>query len=1082
MKLACAAFNFATFFTGTLFAAPAHLTLAPAADTYIRVDQPQKNFAASDRLEISGDMRASALLRFDLSRIPATAALLSARLTLTFETLTTTVPGATFTVYPLAQFFVENEANFNSYRAGKNWARPGMRMFQDFDVDPFPFALRGSRIPETGAATVDVLPLVKALRTAAHRYANLAVVYENGGTGRAVLFSGRFPETTRRPRLEITYQNSSEIEANVKEKVPSIDEHPRLGLNKELISQIQALRSSNDPVWLRFAEWLKKKEEGWTGYTYYGDDQVAFLLGYVITKQPQYFDLAWKLFVKSIYTNGSDRAAGLRELLGKCGQALYCDEHSAGYLGGGLIAEVAILYDWGFDRLTAVQRRDLIDWMNAANEVNSKSSGLRMNFRNDGAIIMRGMAYSAYATVGENPLAAKQMSWFHDSWARTLAALDVMGRGGALAEGNAYGEATGGTIIDIANMVYYASGENLFLSHPWFQQRLAYEAFSTYPNRLNEIDDPIYHANPPTPLVEGAALGGDDSHGFSWHSFSMRPNGLALSRRFAGTEEANLWNWVFRQPDTDQGTDPWFEIFFYSPPPALFKPKKLFHYDPSMGYIYLRSDWNSRDATWIGFWAGPHLDLHQHLDQGAFTIFKRRDLAAKTGNYDGDVNSVHSLAYYTRTVSSNGLLIGDPNEYFGGFISFIGCDKAGSHYLFPVLDASAKVCLPNDGGERTMLPYGLSLGSVEEYEAHHDVFDVARVVHFQDNGKVASWVADITNAYSNPRHTAPETQPKVTKVYRRFVYLREPDVLIVADTIASTHAEFEKSWLLHSVDQLEAAGDQFKVTVDGKKPANLNQVTADLRSGYAALLGKTVFPLKFRYVLIGGREPAATSHTRQYQPDPNVLQGDGPIGPHLHRHLKDFWVKDYSEGVAPDHRSMNWAPVYPQEMNRTDYNTTFSGGYGRWRIEVQPTVASKTDYFLNVLHPTTDPKAALPEMTRIETATTFGVGFTASGKPWKVTFPKETLDPPVIDGMDTQAPKLTASAMTDAELLVTTDKPALCRYSLRPGTAYVTMSGALQTTDGLQHAARVYGQKSEYYVRCQDKSGNETADELAVKR
>lgn len=375
-----------------------------------------------------------------------------------------------------------------------------------------------------------------------------------------------------------------------------------------------------------------------------------------------------------------------------------------------------------------------------------------------------------------------------------------------------------------------------------------------------------------------------------------------------------------------------------------------------------------------------------------------------------------------------------------------------------------------------MLPYGLSLGSVEEYEAHHDVFDVARVVHFQDNGKVASWVADITNAYSNPRHSAPETKPKVTKVYRRFVYLREPDVLMVADTVVSTNPDFEKSWLLHSVDQLEVGTDQFKVIVDGKHPANLNEVSADLRNGYAALLGKTLFPLKFRYVLIGGREPGATSHTRQYQPDPNVLQGEGAVGPHLHRHLKDFWVKDYSEGVVPDHRSMNWAPVYPQEMNRTDYNATFSGGYGRWRVEVQPTVPSKRDYFLNVLHPTTDPKAALPEMTRIETAVVFGVTFTSAGKPWKVTFPKETLDPPVIEGVDTEFPKIMASAITDSELRVTTDKPSICRYSLRAGTAYLTMSGALQTTDSLHHTARVYGQKTQYYIRCQDKGGNETPE------
>jgi hypothetical protein len=52
--------------------------------------------------------------------------------------------------------------------------------------------------------------------------------------------------------------------------------------------------------------------------------------------------------------------------------------------------------------------------------------------------------------------------------------------------------------------------------------------------------------------------------------------------------------------------------------------------------VYIRSDWDSADATWIAFWAGPHIDTHQHLDQGAFTVFKRRDLAPKTGHYNDD--------------------------------------------------------------------------------------------------------------------------------------------------------------------------------------------------------------------------------------------------------------------------------------------------------------------------------------------------------------------------------------------------------------------------------------------------------------
>jgi hypothetical protein len=72
-----------------------------------------------------------------------------------------------------------------------------------------------------------------------------------------------------------------------------------------------------------------------------------------------------------------------------------------------------------------------------------------------------------------------------------------------------------------------------------------------------------------------------------------------------------------------------------------------------------------KTPTWFALWAGPKVDLHQHLDQGAFNIYKRRDLAIKSGSYDsGSATRDHSVAYYTRTISANGVLIIDPEEQF----------------------------------------------------------------------------------------------------------------------------------------------------------------------------------------------------------------------------------------------------------------------------------------------------------------------------------------------------------------------------------------------------------------------------------
>ena len=287
----------------------------------------------------------------------------------------------------------------------------------------------------------------------------------------------------------------------------------------------------------------------------------------------------------------------------------------------------------------------------------------------------------------------------------------------------------------------------------------------------------------------------------------------------------------------------------------------------------------------------------------------------KSGNYDNVPTTPHFLNYYTRTVSSNNLLIADPNEFFSLFIGYWGCDGARQHDLFPAPDSGKPVCIANDGGQRTMAPYSMVIFSNDEEVSHKDIYDTAKVTSFADNGQVVTWVADITNAYNNPRYTTPGNKPKVTKVYRKFAYFREADLFFIADTVDSTNPAFEKSWLIHAVDHIEVGGavkkiddgesihtgtDRARIVVDDKSPSNPGEVTSDLRAGYAALEIKTLFPTAFKYDLIGGRDPA-------------------------HHHVKDFWVKDYSEGTQPDHRSLNWPPNTPQEAVYPGQGPTFAG-------------------------------------------------------------------------------------------------------------------------------------------------------------
>ena len=120
--------------------------------------------------------------------------------------------------------------------------------------------------------------------------------------------------------------------------------------------------------------------------------------------------------------------------------------------------------------------------------------------------------------------------------------------------------------------------------------------------------------------------------------------------------------------------------------------------------------------------------------------------------------------------------------------------------------------------------------------------------------------------------------------------------------------------------------DEARIIVDDTERSDKDQVTFDLRNGYAALLMKTLFPARFRYRKIGGREPAETPH--------GDLFYQGRSARHFHRHVKDFWIKDFSEGVIPNHKSFNWPPQRANESAEEAYVPVYGPGYGRWRLEI----------------------------------------------------------------------------------------------------------------------------------------------------
>jgi hypothetical protein len=766
-------------------------------------------------------------------------------------------------------------------------------------------------------------------------------------------------------------------------------EHPRLHLNAAEVIRIRRLMKADESAWQSFVH--NTVANGYTDY--FGNANSRALLS-LITGNASYVADGWPQISKIIYKNGTDNSAGLATLADAVHSS---DPHFLAYQGGPLTASIAVFYDWAYSWLTTDRKHDMVAWLNAANSFNvvQNVEASTAYFRNDGVGVAQGLAATAYATWEDNPKIAQIYGWFRSWWDQIVSGLAIQGLGGAMAEGNGYGTMTAGTIVDIADLAYYASGEDLFKSSPFFVNKLADDAFATWPRSDNPFS---FFPGGPYPFK--SQVGGDGNLGWSWTQLAIRPAGLQLARHFPDTWQAGVWNWVFRQRDIDSALVDYnriIDVLYDTPRPRLTKPAALSYRDPSLGYVFIRQNWDSPDATWIAIWAGPHLDTHQHLDQGSFTLFKRRDLAPKTGDYSGTAVASADYAYYTRTISSNNILVGDPREAFNNFTQGYGCNHNGVGLGNITTLSHQNVCIPNDGGQRTMDPLSLQAGDADNYHANLSIYDVARITSFSDDGQVVKVVADITNAYNNPRHSTPENKPKVTKVYRRWVYLRSDDLLLVADTVASTDAAYPKKDLIHALDRIEVGGavetvssgeeihtgvDQATILVDDKDPSDPNMKTYDLYNKYAALHIRTLFPRQFRYRKVGGRDPGKT---------PDGISGASSV------HYKDFWVQDFSAGVIPNHVSSNWVPVGGKDAFAVAARApVFQGGYGRWRLEVEPLIPSKTDYFLNVLAPSVNPAAQLPSMSAVETATHFGAKIQSRRGQVTVMFPKDTLEPPSV--------------------------------------------------------------------------------------
>ncbi len=329
------------------------------------------------------------------------------------------------------------------------------------------------------------------------------------------------------------------------------------------------------------------------------------------------------------------------------------------------------------------------------------------------------------------------------------------------------------------------------------------------------------------------------------------------------------------------------------------------------GIVVMRSDWEAPDATVALFKMRTWGFTHNHPDSGHFSIYKNGYLAIDSGRYvDGD-RSPHEANYDYRTIAHNCVTVYDPAEKF---------DRAsndGGQRLDNIRDDRWSLWTPEF---RTDFYKNAAVGAAA---------DKGGMTRFESlPGKYDYMEGDCTRAYQSTLFTNLGNQPKVSLAQRAFVYLRsqagDRDFFVVFDRINSTKKEFEKRWLLHTVELPTVDGTFAEGGFDGEGGMNehrgtpgsishdSNLVTVTQNKG--KLFCQTLLPEQHKTVLTGG---------------PNA---DGvPSEPDSYEYL--------------DAEGTQWP------LNKKYQYTTYIRECGNYRVEITPEVAATNDVFLHVIHP-----------------------------------------------------------------------------------------------------------------------------------
>jgi hypothetical protein len=179
------------------------ISLVASADTMIDSSTPNQTAGSSTDLRTDASPLRFAMMRFDLSSIPAGATILSANLTV----WTTTAGGLTMgstDVYRLLEDWNEAKADWTNRDPGHNWTTAGAQSPGSRDASP----IANFTPAANDTQYVVALPASVVQGWLASPGSNDGIVFVNRDTPNlsVILVSKEGADATKHPRLDVTYQ------------------------------------------------------------------------------------------------------------------------------------------------------------------------------------------------------------------------------------------------------------------------------------------------------------------------------------------------------------------------------------------------------------------------------------------------------------------------------------------------------------------------------------------------------------------------------------------------------------------------------------------------------------------------------------------------------------------------------------------------------------------------------------------------------------------------------------------------------------------------------------------------------------